>query len=210
VNNFKKLQITANSGVAAAWGFNYYLKYYCNSTVNWSGKKININEKDLPIVSEIVKITAKDMIRFNQNVCTYSYSYVWWDFKRWEYEIDWMALNGINLVYAHTAAEYSWIKVFADMGFTKNEIDDFFAGPAYLAWFRMGNLKKFGGPLPDSWHYDQFVLQKAILNRYNELGIKYVLPAFAGFVPDQIVRFYPNTSFTNARDWVGFSCNFSW
>ena len=26
-------------------------------------------------------------IRFYQNVCTYSYSYVWWDFDRWEYEI---------------------------------------------------------------------------------------------------------------------------
>jgi alpha-N-acetylglucosaminidase len=50
-------------------------------------------------------------VRFYQNVCTYSYSYVWWDWSRWEYEIDWMALNGINLVYAHTAAEYPWIQV---------------------------------------------------------------------------------------------------
>lgn len=50
-------------------------------------------------------------LRFYQNVCTYSYSYVWWDWERWEFEIDWMALNGINLVYAHTAAEAIWQKV---------------------------------------------------------------------------------------------------
>ena len=73
-------------------------------------------------------------LRFYQNVCTYSYSYVWWDWARWEFEIDWMALNGINLVYAHTAAEAIWQKVYLDMGFTQTEIDNFFAGPAYLAW----------------------------------------------------------------------------
>lgn len=54
----------------------------------------------------------------------------------------------------------------------------------------MGNLKKFGGPLPKSWHLDQLGLQKRILKRYDELGVKYVLPAFAGFVPDQITRFF--------------------
>lgn len=52
----------------------------------------------------------------------------------------------------------------------------------------MGNLKKFGGPLTDSWHFDQLELQKAILRRYNDLGIKYILPAFAGFVPDRVSR----------------------
>jgi alpha-N-acetylglucosaminidase len=96
-----------------------------------------------------------------------------------------MALNGINLVYAHTAAEYPWLKVLASFGLTTSEIGAFFAGPAYLAWSRMGNLKKFAGPLPLSWHIDQLALQKQILQRYNELGIKYVLPAFSGFVPDK-------------------------
>ena len=53
----------------------------------------------------------------------------------------------------------------------------------------MGNIKKYGGNLPDSWHKDQVGLLRQQLNRYEELGIKYVLPAFAGFVPDQITRF---------------------
>jgi alpha-N-acetylglucosaminidase len=135
VENGKKLKITANTAVAATWGFNYYLKYFCNSTVNWSGKNINLNKNDLPIVPFKIQVTARDYIRFYQNVCTYSYSYVWWEFDRWESEIgmtysiffnyqkiikifdshlfliDWMALNGINLVYAQTAAEFPWIKV---------------------------------------------------------------------------------------------------
>lgn len=53
----------------------------------------------------------------------------------------------------------------------------------------MGNLKNFGGPLTDNWHADQVNLQKQILQRMDELGISYILPAFAGFVPDSITRF---------------------
>lgn len=60
ISNNKQLQITANSPVAAAWGFNYYLKYYCNSSVYWSGKNINLNFGQLPIVNGTVTITAKD------------------------------------------------------------------------------------------------------------------------------------------------------
>lgn len=31
-----------------------------------------------------------------------SYSSTWWDWPRWEREIDWMAMNGINLPLAFT------------------------------------------------------------------------------------------------------------
>ena len=60
IDNNKKLQITANSAIAATWGFNYYLKYYCNSSVYWSGKNINLKMNNLPIVVGKVTISAKD------------------------------------------------------------------------------------------------------------------------------------------------------
>ena len=60
IENNEKLQITANSAIAATWGFNYYLKYFCNSSVTWSGKNINLNKNNLPIVKDRVQITAND------------------------------------------------------------------------------------------------------------------------------------------------------
>ena len=39
-------------------------------------------------------------------------SFAWWDWKRWEKEIDWMALQGINLPLAFTGQEAVWQKVF--------------------------------------------------------------------------------------------------
>ena len=52
----------------------------------------------------------------------------------------------------------------------------------------MGNLKKFGQSLSQSWHDTQLEIQQKTLKRYEELGINYVLPAFAGFVPDNITK----------------------
>lgn len=53
--------------------------------------------------------------RYYQNVCTFSYSAVWWDWPRWQREIDWMALNGINLPLAFTGQEALWQEVHADL-----------------------------------------------------------------------------------------------
>lgn len=39
-------------------------------------------------------------------------SFAWWDWERWEKEIDWMALQGVNLPLAFTGQEAIWQKVF--------------------------------------------------------------------------------------------------
>lgn len=38
---------------------------------------------------------------------------MWWDWARWEQEIDWMALNGINLALAWSGQEAIWQRVRA-------------------------------------------------------------------------------------------------
>lgn len=53
----------------------------------------------------------------------------------------------------------------------------------------MGNIRGWGGPLPQSWHRRSLVLQKQILARMRELGIIPVLPAFAGHVPRAFKRY---------------------
>ena len=39
-------------------------------------------------------------------------SYVWWDWERWEKEIDWMTLHGVNLPLAFVGQEAICQKVF--------------------------------------------------------------------------------------------------
>jgi hypothetical protein len=41
--------------------------------------------------------------------------------------------------------------VVAGYGIPEGELADFFSGPAFLAWQRMGNLQGYAGPLPRSF-----------------------------------------------------------
>lgn len=50
------------------------------------------------------------------NYCTHSYSAAWWNWDRWEYEIDMMALNGINMPLAITGTESVWYATLIDLG----------------------------------------------------------------------------------------------
>ncbi|CAF4125837.1 unnamed protein product, partial [Rotaria sordida] len=199
--------ISASTGVAAAWAFNYYLKYIVNSSVYWSGKNIRISNSTLFPIAKPIRIIANDLYRWYGNPCTFSYSAAFWNFSRWEKEIDWMAMNGINLVYATTGIEYIYNKVFLQMGFPQSELDDYFTGPAFLAWSRMGNLQKHGGPLSNNWHQSQFQLAKQIIQRMTDIGIIPVLPAFTGFMPRTAPLRFPSAIFHYSSDWVGFGCN---
>ncbi|XP_054276848.1 alpha-N-acetylglucosaminidase isoform X1 [Macrosteles quadrilineatus] len=197
----KTVDIEGSTGVAAAWGFHHYLKYFCNSHVSWNDNQINL-PTELPSVD--VHITSNDRFRYYQNVCTPSYSFVWWDWRHWERHIDWMALNGINLALAFNGQEAIWQRVYKRLDLTKEEIDEHFTGPAFFSWGRMGNIRGWAGPLSQDWHDSSLTLQKMILERMRSLGIVPVLPAFAGHVPHALKRLYPNVNFTLATRWNNF------
>jgi alpha-N-acetylglucosaminidase len=69
------------------------------------------------------------------------------------------------------------------LGYSDDEVGRFIAGPAFLAWWEMNNLEGWGGPLPRSWYGQQEALQKKILGRERELGMKPVLPGYCGMMP---------------------------
>lgn len=196
------VNIVGTSGVAAVWGFHHYLKYYCFCHVSWDSDQLTLPE-DFPPVN--ITVVSADRFRYYQNVCTTSYSFVWWDWPRWRREIDWMALNGINLALAFTGQEAIWQRVYSQLNLTQEDINKHFSGPAFLAWMRMGNMRGFGGPLPDSWHIRSLSLQHRILQHMRNLGIVPVLPAFAGHVPRAFKRLYPDTPMTLMTDWNNFS-----
>ncbi|XP_048255623.1 alpha-N-acetylglucosaminidase-like [Haliotis rufescens] len=202
-----KLSITGTSGVAVAMGFYYYLKYYCGGQFTWAGQQVALPTV-LPKVS-MVTVTSNDRFRYYQNVCTVSYSFAWSDWDQWERHIDWMALQGINLPLAFTGQEAIFQRVYLSMGFTIQDMEAHFGGPAFLAWARMGNIRGWGGPLPEYWMDRQLALQHKILDRMRSLGIIPVLPGFAGHVPAAITRVFPKANVTRLGSWANFNANYS-
>ncbi|XP_027949766.1 alpha-N-acetylglucosaminidase isoform X1 [Eumetopias jubatus] len=203
-----RVRVLGSTGVAAAAGLHRYLRDFCGCHVAWSGSQLRLPEP-LPAVQEELTETTPNRYRYYQNVCTHSYSFVWWDWARWEWELDWMALNGINLALAWNGQEAIWQRVYLALGLTQSEIDEYFTGPAFLAWGRMGNLHTWGGPLPRSWHLKQLYLQHRILDRMRSFGMIPALPAFAGHIPKALTRVFPQVNVTQLGSWGHFNCSYS-
>ncbi|XP_026666657.1 alpha-N-acetylglucosaminidase [Ceratina calcarata] len=201
-NEKGQIEIVGTSGVAATWGLHYYLKTFCNAHISWEGNQIDL-PRVLPEVK--VKVTSNDRFRYYMNVCTMGYTFAWWQWDHWEKHIDWMALNGINLALAFNGQEAIWQRVYLQLNFTLDEINEHFGGPAFLPWSRMGNMRGFGGPLTDNWHEKSVELQHQILDRMRELGMIPVLPAFAGHVPRAFPRLFPQANVTKVGVWNNFS-----
>lgn len=177
-----KVVIRGNNYVNIATGLNWYLKYYAGIHLSWNGMTAELPES-LPKVSTPVRKETNLSLRYDFNYCTYSYTMAFWDWERWEKEIDWMALHGINLPLAVVGQECVWKNMLEKLGYSKEEINKFIAGPAFLAWWAMNNLEGWGGPNPDSWYTQQETLQKKILKRMREYGIEPVFPGYSGMVP---------------------------
>lgn len=177
-----KVVIRGNNYVSIATGLNWYLKYYAGIHLSWNGMTAKLPHA-LPPVPQKVRHETTLTYRYDFNYCTYSYTMAFWDWKRWEQEIDWMALHGINLPLAMIGTDVVWHNVLAKLGYTKDEINEFIAGPAFQGWWLMNNLEGWGGPNPDSWYKQREALQKKILKRMREYGIHPVLPGYSGMVP---------------------------
>ncbi len=186
------LTIRGSSGIALCRGFYDFIKANGIGMVDWDAMRMDWPE-DLPsVAAKRGKSPFKYRYMFNE--VTYGYSLPYWTWERWQKEIDWMALHGINMPLALVANEAIATRVWRQMGLTQAEIDEFYVGPAHLPWQRMGNLVNHDGVLSAAWHADQVALQHRILERMKSLGMHPVCPAFSGFVPKGIQRVHPEAA----------------
>ncbi len=199
-----KVIIGGNNAGSMAVGLNRYLNRYCKVTVSWYADVPVKLPKALPDVPSPERVTARVPQRFFLNYCTWGYTMPFWDWKRWERFIDWMALNGVNLPLAITGQEAVWYNVWTSLGMTGRQVREYFTGPTYLPWHRMANIDGWCGPLPKEWLDGQQALQQRIVERERALNMRPVLPAFAGHVPGKLRDLFPDADIQALGAWAGF------
>ena len=197
------LRLRGTSGVALATGLRHYLFAHCNSSFSWLGDNLApvVVSGHLPRITPRTAVQRRTALRFRfaLNYCVWAYSVPYWDWARWEREIDLMAMWGVNLVNmivampwvsaaapfassfeaSKAAAAQVYQSVFKSMGLSVEQIP--LPGPSYSN--SIGSDGSFEGPLPQRWIEEHRQLQHRILKRMKSLGISAVLPAFSGAVP---------------------------
>jgi alpha-N-acetylglucosaminidase len=198
-----KLIVRASDVPSAAEGLNWYLKYYCHRSISHLGNNIGPVEP-LPQIQQPVRHTARFGKRYYLNYTTFNYTFSFADWRRWEHELDWMALNGVNLALATIGTEAVWQNTLRRVGYDESEVLAFLPGPAYTAWWLIGNLEGWGGPVTESMIDERVEPQRKILARMRELGIEPVLQGFYGMVPASLEQKFPLANIADQGEWAGF------
>lgn len=198
-----KVVLRGNNTIALATAYNQYLKQTCHAHVSWFGDQLNLPEQ-LPLPEKPVKNTIRGKYRVYMNYCTVSYTAAWWDWKHWERELDYMAMNSINMPLSVVGLEAVWYNTLLKHHFTDEEARRFLAGPAHFAWQWMQNLQSYGGPLPKSWIDKHITLGKQIMDRQLELGMQPIQQGFSGYVPRELKEKYPDAQIRLQPSWCGF------
>ena len=229
-----KVLIKGTTISAITTGIGWYLNNYAHINIAWN----SLNEKtvsgdkyadlsNIPVPTTTETRTSDAMYRYYLNTCTFGYSMTSWTWKRWQQEIDWMALHGINMPLQLVGMEEVWRKFLTmeengarKYGYTDAEAKAFVAGPAFIAWWAMNNLEGWGGTAPgsksgynnlagaggvqdDAWYARQKALAKQITDRQRELGMQPVLPGWSGMVPTNFASKSGYATRANGGNWAG-------
>ena len=229
-----KVLIKGSTISAITTGIGWYLNNYAHINIAWN----SLNEKtvsgdayadlsNIPVPTTTETRTSDAMYRYYLNTCTFGYSMTSWTWKRWQQEIDWMALHGINMPLQLVGMEEVWRKFLTmqeggkrKYGYTDEAAKAFVAGPAFIAWWAMNNLEGWGGTAPgsksgynnlagaggvqdDAWYARQKALAKQITDRQRELGMQPVLPGWSGMVPTNFASKSGYATRGNGGNWAG-------
>lgn len=184
-----KLLITAPSINNLTAGYGYFLRTYERAHFSWNGNRLpqSINPS---LVREKINIREQWEWRYAYNYCTLTYTSAFWGPREWSEEIDRLALNGFNYALVQCGLEKTWALTLKELGYPEDKIKAFIPNPAAAAWWNMGNLEGFGGPLTGNMIDREALLGRFIADRMRSLGITPVLQGFIGLVPHDLGEFY--------------------
>ena len=209
--------IKGNTQLSVATGINWYLNHHAHINLTWNNLTTDLSKVELPVPNGEDKHVCNTTYRYDFNTCTFSYSMAFWTWERWQQEIDWMALHGINAPLNLVGLDVVTRKFLRELGVSEADINAYIAGPGFIAWFAMNNLEGWGGTInaadvamngnPDWWYTRQENLCRNMLQRMRELGMQPVIPGFSGQVPNCIVNYsingFSSGDVVNNGTWAG-------
>ncbi len=196
------VNVTANNYIMAFHGIYCYLKKYCNVQLSWCGNRKIKLDRLVMFDGEYTK-NVEQRFRVYMNYCTLDYSMCWWDFSRWEKEIDFMAMNGINMPLAVIGTEAVLYETLLEFGFSEKEALASISGPAFWAWQLMTNITGYLPPSDKKYVYERLALGRKIINRYVEFGMHPIQQGFSGHVP-ALIKCKQKVKLYMQKGWNGF------
>jgi len=199
------IRVEAATQPTVLYGVNWYLKYVAHLHVSPNGLQLGPSNLVLPAPHSPIEKPALYPWRYalNENVDGYSAPY--WDEKRWQHEIDILALSGTNAVLIERGMDLVLYRTFRDSGYSDEAIRNWIVQPAHQNWQLMGNMCCFQAPVSMELLDKRSESAKRLIAMLRSLGITPVLPGYYGIVPADFASLNPGAHVITQGDWNGFT-----
>lgn len=173
----KKICISGNNNNALSRGLGHYLRFVAHRSISHLSDNIS-KPKKIVYPTEKIEIISPFEYRYALNYCTLSYSMSFYTWEDWKRQLDWFALNGVNMVLMPLGTEIIWFRTLQQLGYTPQEAKKYIASPTFSAWWQMGNLEGWYGTITDEVMEEQRQLAHKVFERMKILSIE---PIYQGF-----------------------------
>lgn len=199
------ISVEAATQPTVLYGVNWYLKYVAHLQVSPNGRQLGSPDLVMPAPDSPIEKPALYPWRYalNENVDGYSSPY--WDQKRWQHEIDILALSGTNAILIERGMDLVLYQTFRDSGYSDEAIRNWIVQPAHQNWQLMGNMCCFEAPISMELLEKRSRSAQQIIATLRSLGIMPVLPGYYGIVPADFASVHPGAHVITQGDWNGFT-----
>lgn len=199
-----KIAIRGNTNLSVASGFNWYLKHVADCHVSWNGTQLNLPDP-APAPVGLIRQVSPYQHRNQGNVTAACYTQAYWNWARWEKEIDFMALNGITQAVVVPGHQKVWQETLQRLGYSNADIEAYIPNLGHTCWWLFGNLEGEGGPLPQDVIDGEAVLGRQIADRMREYGIEPIVYGYVGLVPNSFPNYFPSATVIDQGQWLNYA-----
>lgn len=202
-----KIVICGNCKISQAMGYYAYLRKYCGVNLSRCGNR-RINVLSAPLFDGKIQKTVKQKKRACMSYEALGYSCAFWQWEDWEREIDFMAMNGVNLPLSVVGSEAVWYYTMRSLTYSETGALEYLSGPAFWPWQLTGCLVGYFSLTDVKYIESRLELGKKIIERELELGMTPVQQAFAGYVPQSITKLFGSAKLRMVPSWRNFPFSF--
>ncbi len=198
-----KIILCGDCKISQAMAYYAYLKKYCGVNISHCGNR-EFFVDSAPLFDEKITKVIKQKHRAYMNYCTLGYSFAFWKWEDWEKEIDFMAMNGINMPLSVVGSEAVWYYTMRDFKYSETGALSYLSGPGFWPWQLMTNICGYFSLTDVKYIESRLELGKKIIDREVELGMTPIQQGFAGSVPSTVTKIFNKVRLRMIPSWCNF------